>query len=42
MAEDCKQVREILVAVDADDPMRRFTLGNALADRALDCGKAGC
>ncbi len=29
-------------AVDADDPMRRFTLGAALADRALDCGKAGC
>jgi riboflavin kinase/FMN adenylyltransferase len=42
MAEDCKKAKAILVAVDADDPMRRFTLGNALADRALDCGKAGC
>ncbi|MHA1517648.1 MAG: bifunctional riboflavin kinase/FAD synthetase [Alphaproteobacteria bacterium] len=42
MAEDCKRVQEILVVVDADDPMRRFTLGNALADRTLDCGEAGC
>ena len=42
MDEDCKKAREILVAVDAHDPMRRFTLGAALADRALDCGKSGC
>jgi len=42
MAADCEQVCDVLRAVDADDPMRRFTLGAALADRALDCGKAGC
>jgi len=42
MAEDCSQVRESLAAVDADDPMRRFALGDALAERALDCGKADC
>jgi riboflavin kinase / FMN adenylyltransferase len=42
MGEDCERAREILVAVDGDDPMRRFTLGSALADRALDCGEAGC
>jgi riboflavin kinase/FMN adenylyltransferase len=42
MAEDCERVQEILVAVEAADPMRRFTLGNALTDRALDCGEAGC
>jgi riboflavin kinase/FMN adenylyltransferase len=42
MAEDCKRAQEVLVAVDADDPMRRFRLGNALADRALDCREAGC
>jgi len=42
MATDCEQARAVLRAVDADDPMRRFTLGAALADRALDCGKAGC
>ena len=42
MAEDCKQVRDILAAVEADDPMRRFTLGQALADRTLDCRQAGC
>ncbi len=42
MADDCSQVQEILAAVDADDPMRRFTLGDVLADRALDCGEAGC
>jgi riboflavin kinase/FMN adenylyltransferase len=42
MAQDCMRAKEILVAVDADDPMRRFTLGAALAERALDCGKADC
>ena len=38
MAQDCEQARTVLRAVDANDPMRRFTLGEALADRALDCG----
>ncbi len=42
MAQDCEKARAVLQAVDADDPMRRFALGNALADRALDCAKAGC
>lgn len=42
MAQDCDKARAVLAAVDADDPMRRFTLGAALANRALDCGKAGC
>jgi riboflavin kinase / FMN adenylyltransferase len=42
MEDDCKTAKEILVGVDAADPMRRYTLGAALADRALDCGKAGC
>ena len=42
MAQDCAKARAVLQAVDDDDPMRRFTLGAALADRALDCGKAGC
>ena len=42
MAADCEQARAVLRAVDAEDPMRRFTLGAALVDRALDCGKAGC
>jgi riboflavin kinase / FMN adenylyltransferase len=41
MAKDCTQARAILAAVDADDPMLRFALGAALAERALDCGKAG-
>jgi riboflavin kinase/FMN adenylyltransferase len=38
MATDSNRAREVLQAVDDDDPMRRFTLGAALADRALDCG----
>jgi riboflavin kinase / FMN adenylyltransferase len=42
MDKDCGAARAVLAAVDADDPMRRFTLGAALANRALDCGKAGC
>ncbi len=42
MADDCRKVERILTAVDADDPLRRFTLGNVLADRTLDCGEAGC
>jgi len=42
MAQDCEKARAVLAAVDADDPMRRFTLGAALANRALDCGKSGC
>lgn len=42
MAKDCDMARAVLAAVDADDPMRRFTLGAVLANRALDCGKAGC
>jgi len=42
MTADTEQAQAALQAVDADDPMRRFTLGAALAERALDCGKAGC
>jgi len=42
MAQDCQRASAVLRAVEADDPMQRFTLGAALAERALDCGKAGC
>ena len=42
MAADCERAKSVLQAVDADDPMRRYTLGAALADRALDCGKVDC
>ncbi|MGH6734959.1 MAG: bifunctional riboflavin kinase/FAD synthetase [Methyloceanibacter sp.] len=42
MAADCESARRVLTAIDADDPMRRFTLGEALAERTLDCGRAGC
>lgn len=42
MGKDCDTARAVLAAVDADDPMRRFTLGAVLANRALDCGKADC
>ncbi len=38
MAQDCEHARTVLRAVEANDPMGRFTLGEALADRALDCG----
>jgi riboflavin kinase/FMN adenylyltransferase len=42
MATDCARAKAVLQAVDADDPMRRYTLGAALADRALDCGRGDC
>ena len=42
MAADSERAKSVLQAVDADDPMRRYTLGAALADRALDCGKVDC
>ena len=38
MDEDCDAARAVLARVAADDPMRKFPLGAALATRALDCG----
>ncbi|HEU4475298.1 MAG TPA: bifunctional riboflavin kinase/FAD synthetase [Methyloceanibacter sp.] len=32
MRQDCDRAREILLKVDADDPMRRYQLGRALAE----------
>jgi riboflavin kinase / FMN adenylyltransferase len=42
MREDCDRARAVLAAIEADDPMRRFPLGNALAEPALDCNETGC
>jgi riboflavin kinase/FMN adenylyltransferase len=42
MEKDCNAARAVLTAVAADDPMRQFPLGAALATRALDCGQPGC
>jgi riboflavin kinase/FMN adenylyltransferase len=42
MDKDCAAARTVLRRIDADDPMRRFPLGRALAERALDCPEAGC
>jgi riboflavin kinase/FMN adenylyltransferase len=33
MHNDCDRARDILVKIDADDPMRRYKLGRALAER---------
>jgi riboflavin kinase/FMN adenylyltransferase len=42
MAEDTARAKSVLATMDGDDPMRWFTLGAALANRALDCDQAGC
>ena len=42
MDKDCEAARAVLAGVAADDPMRRFPLGAALATRTLDCGQPGC
>lgn len=42
MEEDCARTRSVLLEVEADDPMRRFPLGRALAAPALDCRETGC
>jgi riboflavin kinase / FMN adenylyltransferase len=34
MRDDCDQARASLAKIDADDPMRRFSLARALADKA--------
>lgn len=38
MEKDCEDVRAVLAGVEANDPMRQFPLGAALATRTLDCG----
>lgn len=38
MEKDCEAVRAVLAGVEANDPMRQFPLGAALATRTLDCG----
>jgi len=42
MDKDCETARAVLAGVAADDPMRQFPLGAALATRTLDCGQPGC
>ena len=42
MVKDCDAARTVLRRIEADDPMRRFPLGRALAERALDCPEPGC
>ncbi|MGZ8401219.1 MAG: bifunctional riboflavin kinase/FAD synthetase [Methyloceanibacter sp.] len=42
MGEDCDEARAVLAKIDADDPMRRFPLGKALGEPALDCKEPGC
>ena len=42
MDKDCDTARAVLAGVAADDPMRQFPLGAALATRTLDCGQPGC
>jgi riboflavin kinase/FMN adenylyltransferase len=42
MSEDCAAARAVLAAIESDDPMRRFPLGRALAEPALDCRQPGC
>ena len=37
MEKDCEAARTVLASVEADDPMRQFPLGAALATRTLDC-----
>jgi riboflavin kinase/FMN adenylyltransferase len=39
MGKDTEAVRAVLARIEADDPMRRFPLGKALA---LDCRETGC
>jgi riboflavin kinase/FMN adenylyltransferase len=33
MRDDCDQARAVLAMIDADDPMRRFPLARALAEK---------
>ena len=42
MDKDCETAGAVLAGVAADDPMRQFPLGAALATRTLDCGQPGC
>jgi riboflavin kinase/FMN adenylyltransferase len=42
MREDCDGARAVLARIEADDPMRRFPLGRALQEPALDCKEPGC
>ena len=37
MEKDCEAARTVLARIEADDPMRQFPLGAALATRTLDC-----
>jgi riboflavin kinase/FMN adenylyltransferase len=41
IAKDCAQAKEVLALVDADDPIRRFRLGQTLAQRRRAAQKPG-